>query len=139
MSETPFLFVYGTLMSAASDELGRPMRERLQREARSLGAAAIHGRLYDLGDYPGLRDGTGNGEVVHGEVFRLDDPEAVFLWLDAYESIVPNDPAASEYERARRSVTLADGTTVTASVYLYRTQPAQEGYRPDGRWLAARV
>lgn len=136
MPQTPYLFVYGTLMSAGSDELGRPMRERLQREGRSLGAATINGRLYDLGAYPGLRDGTGNGEMVHGEVFRLDKPDATFVWLDAYESIVPGNPADSEYERVVREVSLGEGTSVTAWVYLYRMQPAEDGYRPAGRWLA---
>jgi gamma-glutamylcyclotransferase (GGCT)/AIG2-like uncharacterized protein YtfP len=44
----------------------------LARGATYLGDGATRGTLLDLGRYPGLVDGAG---VVHGEAYRLDDPE----------------------------------------------------------------
>jgi len=137
MTDTPYLFVYGTLMSAGRDDLGRPMRARLAEAGCSLGAATMRGRLYDLGAYPGLVDGADASDVVHGEVFELDDAAATFAWLDGYESIVPGDPDASEYARLIRSVVLASGGAIDAWVYLYLRSVERGLLRPAGRWLVA--
>jgi len=129
------LFVYGTLMTAAaSAPLGKTMRARLRREAASLGAATMPGRLHDLGRYPGLVESPDPAERVHGEVFRLADPASTLAWLDAYEGARPGDPA-SEYERALRTARLAfGGDDVTAWVYLYRGDLARAPHLIDGRW-----
>jgi gamma-glutamylcyclotransferase (GGCT)/AIG2-like uncharacterized protein YtfP len=130
----PHLFVYGTLMTAAAGAgLGGDMRARLQREAESLGEATMAGRLYDLGRYPGLVEAAGADELVHGEVFRLADPASVFIWLDAYEDVRPDEPA-SEYARVVRTARLMSGGEVEAWVYLYRGDIARARHVPDGRW-----
>ena len=50
---TDLLFVYGTLMRVSRAAMGVRPRARLNREARFVGAATVHGRLFDLGAYPG--------------------------------------------------------------------------------------
>ena len=45
------LFVYGTLLAAT----GYPEVDAAMASGRLLGPAYIHGRLYDLGDYPGVK------------------------------------------------------------------------------------
>ena len=129
------LFVYGTLITAAaSAPLGKTMRARLQREAASLGAATMPGRLYDLGRYPGLVESPDPAERVHGEMLRLADPAGALARLDAYEGARPGDPA-SEYERALRMARLASGgDDVAAWVYLYRGDLARVPHLTDGRW-----
>ena len=76
------LFVYGTLMSWAKGALGLNERKRLSREASSLGPATLRGRLYDLGQYPGLIISNVDADVVHGEVFELFRPAVTLQWLD---------------------------------------------------------
>jgi gamma-glutamylcyclotransferase (GGCT)/AIG2-like uncharacterized protein YtfP len=128
----PHLFVYGTLLSGAR----HPMGERLRREARLLGEASVAGRLYSLGQYPGLvEDAAAEGCVVHGEVYALDNPAAALTWLDAYEGIHPDSPP--EYERVERKVQLVCGATLGAWVYLYCGRLGLQGPIPGGRWLAA--
>ena len=77
-----YLFVYGTLMSRARGLLGASQRARLGLKGTSLGEATIAGRLVDLGTYPGLLEPAAAGDIVHGELFRLDRPEEVMSWLD---------------------------------------------------------
>jgi gamma-glutamylcyclotransferase (GGCT)/AIG2-like uncharacterized protein YtfP len=128
----PHLFVYGTLMTAAaSARIGKAIRARLHKEAVSLGSATMPGRLYDLGRYPGMVMAAAADEVVHGEVFRLDDPADALAWLDAYEGVKPNE-RTNEYERAVRIARLASGVDVAAWVYLYRGELVR--HLPEGRW-----
>jgi gamma-glutamylcyclotransferase (GGCT)/AIG2-like uncharacterized protein YtfP len=131
---TSHLFVYGTLMSAATGPLGRAERRRLQRQGVSLGPATTTGRLYDLGPYPALVASDDAADVVHGELFALHDAAATLRWLDAYEGIVPGDHDRSEYRRATRQVRLANGAQLTAWMYLYARDPAGARLLSDGRW-----
>ncbi|MGH6815663.1 MAG: gamma-glutamylcyclotransferase family protein [Hyphomicrobiaceae bacterium] len=129
-----YLFVYGTLMSSAAETLGRVQRARLRREGRSLGPATTTGRLYDLGRYPGLIERAQPGDVVHGEVYALDDDSASLGWLDAYEGIVPGRP--SDYTRTERAVRLASGETVTAWMYVATRDVSRARHIRSGRWEA---
>ena len=130
------LFVYGTLMHAADGwRIGRAQRERLARESEWLGPATLKACLYDLGDYPGIVLSDTAGDVVHGEVVRLAHAERSFRWLDAYESIVPGDPDASEYIRSVVKVTFADGAVCEAWTYLYNRNLSALTPLASGRWL----
>jgi gamma-glutamylcyclotransferase (GGCT)/AIG2-like uncharacterized protein YtfP len=133
----PYLFVYGTLMSTATGALGRGMRERLQREARLLGPASTKGRLYDLGRYPALVDSELPADLVHGEVFALQEPAKSFAWLDKYEGIVPGQHDHNEYRRVERPVRLAGGQEISAWVYLYRKSVVGAAHIAAGRWGSA--
>ena len=65
------LFVYGSLTTAAP----HPMGERLRAEASLIGPATILGRLYKISWYPAMVASTDPNDVVHGEAYRLHDPE----------------------------------------------------------------
>jgi gamma-glutamylcyclotransferase (GGCT)/AIG2-like uncharacterized protein YtfP len=133
---TRYLFVYGTLMSGAGNELGKSQRLRLARESDSLGPASIaHAHLYDLGRYPGAIAGGGLDDIVHGEVVLLSDPEPALAWLDAYEGIVPGNADESEYDRVVREVRLAGGEAIDAWVYFLRAVPPGARRIEDGRWI----
>jgi len=75
------LFVYGTLRPFVDI----PMARWLQRVARYIGPAKTHGRLYDLGPYPGLRPARRTGEWVSGDRYEVRDPRVVRA-LDSYEA-----------------------------------------------------
>jgi gamma-glutamylcyclotransferase (GGCT)/AIG2-like uncharacterized protein YtfP len=129
------LFVYGTLMSTAAGALGRVQRERLARESRGLGPAAMAGaRLYDLGRYPGLVESSQASDVVHGEAVVLLNPQRTLAWLDSYEGLVAGDDDTSEYARLERTVQLARGETLQAWVYVFLRDVASRRRLADGRW-----
>lgn len=104
---------YGSLMRAFPTQahVGVAGMLAYERDCR------LRGRLYDLGDYPGLTPGDG---LVHGEMYRIIDPAALPR-LDRFEAYDPSDPAGSEYLRIRAP--LADGPE-RAWVY-YFNRPAQ--------------
>jgi gamma-glutamylcyclotransferase (GGCT)/AIG2-like uncharacterized protein YtfP len=129
-----YLFVYGTLMTRARGMLGASQRARLGLKGTSLGDATIAGRLVNLGTYPGLLEPATPGDLVHGEVFRLERPDEVISWLDSYEGVSPQPAPHDEYARVRAPAWLATGEEVTAWVYRYRGITAEFPSIPDGRW-----
>jgi gamma-glutamylcyclotransferase (GGCT)/AIG2-like uncharacterized protein YtfP len=114
------LFTYGTLMR------GYALHPVLAPGARAIGEATAGGRLLDLGRYPGLVEGPGR---VHGEVYRLDDPELLAV-LDREEGY--------NFVRRRALVTLADGRRVRAWVYCYRGPRERATPIVDGNYRRAR-
>jgi gamma-glutamylcyclotransferase (GGCT)/AIG2-like uncharacterized protein YtfP len=142
------LFVYGTLMSTADCEMGRPQRERLDRSSRVVGPASVAGALFDLGAYPGLVTpapvphgiaANGPGRVF-GELRQLHDSREVFVWLDAYEGIDGRCPDRCEYRREIVPVAVVVGrspenaVTVEAWAYIYQGPLGQARIIADGRW-----
>ena len=118
---TQRLFVYGSLRQASSESL----LATFANGATFSGRARVRGRLYRLGDYPGLVCTEGDTTWVQGEVFTLDDPPSALSRLDDYEGCGPNHAEPHEFERVELEVTLESGETQLAWVYLYRrpTQP----------------
>jgi len=79
------LFVYGTLRSAFDN----PYARLLRTQADLIAPATVPGSIYRVMHYPAYRPAPA-GEV-HGELYRLRDPETTLKTLDDYEG--------SEYER----------------------------------------
>jgi gamma-glutamylcyclotransferase (GGCT)/AIG2-like uncharacterized protein YtfP len=129
-----YLFVYGTLMTAARGRLGAVQRAQLRLKGTSLGVATIAGRLINLGTYPGLLEPAGPDDVVHGELFRLDRPDEVMSWLDSYEGVAPEPTPHDEYVRVLAPVRLATGGEVAAWVYRYRGTTSKFPVVAGGRW-----
>ncbi|MEO1205913.1 MAG: gamma-glutamylcyclotransferase family protein [Pseudomonadota bacterium] len=123
------LFVYGTLMPAATTRLGTEQRARLLAEGTHLGRGFVEGQLVDLGDYPGLCVTGERGRVVRGDVFALNSPVATFGWLDIYEGIEP-DELVPEYRRVTLPVLMHNAASETIRAWAYVLQTA-----PDPRTL----
>lgn len=111
----PFLFVYGTLRKDGPQEI----HQILAPMSTYLGKAWTHGRLYDLGEYPGLVPAKSSDGRVSGEVYRLQDVEKTLTLLDTYEGCGPNDQPPFEFARQLQDVTLMDGQVIEAWVYTY--------------------
>jgi len=90
-----------------------------------LGKGRVRGRLVNLGRYPGLVDGRGS---VHGEIYRLDDPELLTV-LDREEGY--------NFDRRRTTVTLTRGRRARAWVYRYRGPQHRAVLIPDGDYRRA--
>jgi len=110
------LFVYGTLLR------GLP-RSHLLEDRPFLWPAILHqADLYDLGGYPGVKDGSG---IVVGELLRVDDRK--IKSLDTVEGYVPEDDHKSLFIRMEKQVrVLADGRSVMAFCYIYNRNVGRE-------------
>ena len=132
-----YLATYGTLMRehAMHEQLGLTGRLRFEVDCQ------IPGVLYDLGRFPGALspetapeealETVGDEPVVHGEMFRLADPEVLAV-LDRYEGYDPDRESASLF--VRREVTLQAPEGRTAWVYWYNGPPADGTLVPSGHW-----
>lgn len=101
------LFVYGTLRRASP----HPMARELARAAHFVGEGKMRGRLHSLGAYPGMTPATDAEDWVPGDVYRLQDPAAMFPILDQYEG--------AEFVRMLDTVLLDSGTELPCWVYVY--------------------
>lgn len=112
MSE--YLFVYGTLRTGL-----RPVEVApLLAELKLVSAATVSGRLYDLGEYPGVRFEEGFGSVI-GELFELSDPPTHLSALDSYEGFDENALSQSLFVRTKCRPALPNGQSVEAWIYVY--------------------
>ena len=124
-----YLFVYGTLRPGRAPA---PLAPYVGR-CRCVGAGSTPGRLYDLRSYPGAVLDPAGGQLVHGQLLEVPD-EATLDRLDAYEGYDPADRAGSLFVRTRCDVTLGDGRTVGAWVYVYNRDLSRARPVPDGRY-----
>ena len=109
------LLVYGTLMRGYD----HPMARLLSAHADVIGEATCRGRLYLIKHYPGLLLSEDSADVVHGEVFRLQQPDALLRELDIYEACGEGFAQPTEYLRQLYPVTTSDGVTREAWTYIY--------------------
>lgn len=102
------LFVYGTLLQ------GLGLHEALA-ESDYMGPALVRADLFDLGAFPGIREGS--GEVV-GEVYEVS-PETLAR-VDQIEGYAETRPAESLFLREQVTVRfLAAGETADVFAYFY--------------------
>lgn len=117
-----FLFVYGTLRS----DCGAAFSEVMQGQFSLVGKATTKGRLYNLGQYPGLLLSDANGEQVTGELYLLTGSASAMALLDRYEESAMSPASGAEYYRDKRMVMLEDGSVVQSWVYVYNWPVAEE-------------
>jgi gamma-glutamylcyclotransferase (GGCT)/AIG2-like uncharacterized protein YtfP len=102
------------------------MSRFLAERSRPLGPGKISGRLYDLGAYPGMKAPETAADWVTGDVVELLDPEATLPDLDRYEGY------PRLFDRVPTSVTLENGASLTAWVYLFRGPVRPDQHIPSG-------
>ena len=89
------LFVYGTLMRGYV----HPMARLLSANADFLGEATCRGRLYMVKHYPGLTLSDDAHDIVHGELYRLREVDAMLREFDMYEACGEGFPEPTQYLR----------------------------------------
>jgi gamma-glutamylcyclotransferase (GGCT)/AIG2-like uncharacterized protein YtfP len=109
------LFVYGTLMRGYD----HPMSRLLSANAAFEGEARCRGRLHLIRHYPGLVLSDEATDVVHGELYRLREPDALLREFDMYEACGEGFAEPTEYLRRVLTVTRADAAAAEAWTYLY--------------------
>lgn len=107
------IFVYGSLLSDFEHLEG----EKLRALASLIGKGSVFGKLYDIGEYPGLVTSKGAGFAVLGEIYDLSSCPNLWLELDEYEGL--NDSNTPEYTREKVIVSTPNGT-LTCWTYIYQ-------------------
>src|SRR4026209_2093237 len=129
MTRPIYLFVYGTLRPGHAPAWVAPHVD----PRPVVGPGSTPGRLYDLGNYPGCVVDPECSDRVHGLVLQIPD-EATLAKFDAYEGYKPGDPARSLFVRTECDVTLDDGNTLRAAVYVYNRTVSAARLIPGGRY-----
>lgn len=130
------IFCYGTLRAGLAPPEIAPVAARLVLVAQ----ARLHGRLFDLGEFPGAIIDPSCAETIVGEVFAIPDGE-ILRELDRYEEYDPAAPEQGLFVRRQFSVELEDGRELLCWVYACRRDPGDVPQIPEGdyrRWLAER-
>ena len=123
--ETDYIALYGSLMAS----VGGQDKAELNSNLTYVGPCQINGRLFDLGDYPGLVIGKG---LVEAELYTIDDL-SLLAPLDDFERYDPEDRTGSLY--LRRCVRLAE-PGVDAWLYVYNQDTEGKAPIPSGDWKA---
>lgn len=112
-AQVSHVFVYGTLRQGEINDI-----TRLDPSPVFVGLAQVHGVLYHLGAYPGLR--LEGSQAVVGEVYEIAPPLAQVL--DEIEGLypVPN----GEYTKERIDVEVG-GVTRACAVYVISADAVQ--------------
>ena len=125
------LFVYGTLMRG----FDHPMARLLSANADFLGQAQCRGRLYLAKHYPGLALSADASDIAFGELFRLRERDALLREFDMYEACGEGFAEPTEYVRQMINVTLGDGATSEAWIYVYNWPVTDLPRIASGRFL----
>lgn len=125
------LFVYGTLQRQGA------AHHLLVGQATCLGSAWLQGRLYEVSGYPGAVLSDNPLERIHGELYRMHQPDTLLTRLDEYEEIGPQYPQPHEYRRMQVSVRAALQKTHTAWTYIYTRSTVNLIRIPSGCWIPA--
>ena len=83
MSPTNYLFVYGTLLRDANND----MSQFLLQHANYIGKGFVYGRLYQVDWYPGAILTDKKSEKVFGHIYRILEGTTLFETLDVYEGV----------------------------------------------------
>ena len=110
-----YIFVYGTLRR----DCGGAMANWLSCQAGFWGMGFFQGALYEVNRYPGAVPCSEKHDRVLGELYRMHDSELVLTELDDYEECSSRFPEPHEYNRLKSEITLPEGESVFAWVYVY--------------------
>lgn len=111
------------------------MGARLKSGATLVGPAAMPGRLFDLGAYPGALYEPEAGSLVVGEVWRMRQPRLLLRQLDIYEDCAPGQPGPHAFRREVVDLALMGNRSLPAWVYLWTGDPAGRRAVIGGDWL----
>ena len=119
-SQKEYLFVYGTLKKGEKSHF-------FLKNAQFLGRARLSGfNLYNLGEYPGIKRGSG---VVIGEVYALD--KELLKIIDEYEE------EGKEYKRTCVEVEMENGRNLKVWIYEYLGYVEKKQLIKSGEWMGS--
>jgi len=108
-----YLFVYGTLFVKDNE-----FAAHLLANSRFYAQGKLRGKLYDVGEYPGLTLVPNDDYFVYGNIYFMPDPEATLKILDHYEGFGDNEAQPNEFVRQLATIESL-GKLLTCWVYEY--------------------
>jgi gamma-glutamylcyclotransferase (GGCT)/AIG2-like uncharacterized protein YtfP len=129
-----YVFVYGTLRAGEINDIGVAAARNGIAAPRLVGGAAVAGRLYDFGEYPGLvQDETAS--PVRGDVYEIDD--ALVPVLDKIEGVAPG---VDSLFKSREVSVAVGGRELPCFFYPVDDASIQARTRIEaGDWIAYRL
>ena len=111
------LFVYGTLRQGNANA----MVAYLAAHADFVTGGCFQGQMYQISYYPGVIASEQPDDRVFGEVYRLNDAQAVLAVLDDYEECGTQHTQPAEYQRVKTHILAMDGRVLEPVwIYLYQ-------------------
>lgn len=130
-----YLFVYGTLRQNAK----HPMHQQLVAHARFVSMARYQARMYRVSYYPAAVPSASVDDQVVGELYQLVQPELLLPRLDQYEECGKGFAEPHEYRRELQQVTLENGGSVSAWVYIYNRDTSGLQQIQSGDFLSRQI
>lgn len=129
-----YVFVYGTLRAGEINDIGLAAARHGVKAPRLVGRAAVAGRLYDFGDYPGLVRDDAAGPV-RGDVYEID--EALVPVLDEIEGV---KPGIDSLFKSREVTVAVMGRELSCFFYpVDEVSVAGRTRIPAGDWISYRL
>lgn len=119
-----FIIFYGTLTSNSNTRVHEPIQQCLTFK----GKCKAPGKLYNLGRYPGLKEGEG---AITAELYEIDD-DTILPLLDEFEAGDDNDPDLPGFTRKR--VDLIE-PKLTAWAYYFDGEVDESDQVASGDWV----
>jgi gamma-glutamylcyclotransferase (GGCT)/AIG2-like uncharacterized protein YtfP len=128
-----YLFVYGTLL-----QKGNKFAAFLNENSRFYGKGKVSGKLYDVGEYPGLVLQLATNHFVYGRIYSMTDPEAILKVLDDYEGFGEDQVQPNEFIRVLTAIE-SENDVLKCWVYLYNLPVNGLRHIISGDYLASRI
>jgi gamma-glutamylcyclotransferase (GGCT)/AIG2-like uncharacterized protein YtfP len=132
------VFVYGTLRAGEVNDINRAAERNGIPAPRWIGAAYVHGDLFDFGTYPGLVLDA-QGTRIRGDVYEIDD--TLVPVLDEIEDVYPGVEGLFRAHRLHVDVEMQN-TRAPVDCLIYPVSAAAVHGMPriiSGDWVAHRA
>lgn len=130
-AQSPYLFVYGTLMRGFDN----PFAARLHAHATFIAEGFFNGKLYRLSWYPGAVFEPESTTKIYGEVYQLHHFQRLIQELDDYEDVKEKE-ADSLYLRRQVPVCTENGSIFVCWTYLYNQSLDHATLLTSGKFTA---
>jgi gamma-glutamylcyclotransferase (GGCT)/AIG2-like uncharacterized protein YtfP len=130
-AQSPYLFVYGTLMRGFDN----PFAAQLRAHATFVAEGYFPGRLYRISWYPGAVYEVESPTKVWGEIYQLLDFQNLIPKLDAYEDVQELD-SESLYVRRQKPIWTENGSLFVCWIYLYNQSLTNALLLKNGKFTA---
>ena len=111
------------------------MSDILQKYTKSTVSGTFTGKLFDVGSYPAAISSDDPSGQVHGELYTLKEPDALFRHLDPYEGFDFHNPSKNLYIRKQVTITTDKAAELSAWTYLYNRSVELLTPIPGGDYL----
>jgi gamma-glutamylcyclotransferase (GGCT)/AIG2-like uncharacterized protein YtfP len=105
-------------------------------QMKLIGPATVRGRLYDLGEYPGLVLEQG-AAVVKGQLLQIPNQQ-ILEQLDRYEACPLPDSPQGLFRRVKTTASEYSGQASVCWVYVYNRDVTRVPLVECGCWLTYR-